>query len=258
MTSNNELNISENNNLNVEVNNSNTLVIEVDRPVAEDPLKKQKKKVFKQVPIEESEEQFDIIETKSTFLKIKIFFNYLDKLDRKISKPLQTYTPNFFIIELIFLIFAKLFNTNTVIFYLLCLLIFSIMKFKNVYIFLIVFIHVINGVLVTLLLKTIIGRNRPTSTVKRYFNNVRDKETTKSMPSGDSLQAANFAMMIILYFDCKLKYFVLLLIPASMSGRVYFNCHYWFDCLIGAILGFFISLFSYYVINNTKINFIIK
>ena len=58
--------------------------------------------------------------------------------------------------------------------------------------------------------------------------------------------------MIILYFDSKLKYFVLLLIPASMSGRVFFNCHYWFDCIIGAILGFFISIFAYLVINKIK------
>ena len=179
-------------------------------------------------------------------------FNYLDKIDKKISKPLQTYTPNF-VVELFFFIFAKLFNTNTVIVYLISLLVYSIIKYKNAYIFLVVFFHVFIGAFVTLLLKTIIGRSRPTLSVKRYFNNVRDKETSKSMPSGDSLQAANFATMIILYFDSKLKYFVLLLIPASMSGRVFFNCHYWFDCIIGAILGFFISIFAYLVINKIKL-----
>lgn len=251
MTPNNELNTNENN-FNCETNNSNTLVIDVDKPVPKDPLKQQKNKIFKQVPIEENVEQFDAIESKNFFLRIKICFNHLDKIDKKISKPLQTYTPNF-VVELIFFIFAKSFNTNTVIVYLISLLLYSIIKYKNIYIFLVVFFHVFIGALVTLLLKTIIGRSRPTLSVKRYFNNVRDKETSKSMPSGDSLQAANFAIMIILYFDSKLKYFVLLLIPASMSGRVFFNCHYWFDCIIGAILGFFISIFAYLVINKIKL-----
>ena len=76
------------------------------------------------------------------------------------------------------------------------------------------------------------------------------------MPSGDSLQAGNFVMMIILYLNCDIKYFSLLLIPASMTGRVFYNCHYWFDCIIGAILGIIISTTCYYIIN--KFNLIIK
>ena len=185
MTSNNELNIKEKYS-NYETNNSNTLVIEVDKPVPNDALKQQKNKVFKQVPIEENVEQFDTIESKNFFLRIKICFNYLDKIDKKISKPLQTYTPNF-VVELFFFIFAKSFNTNTVIIYLISLLVYSIIKYKNAYIFLVVFFHVFIGALVTLLLKKIIGRSRPALSVKRYFINVRDKETSKSMPSGDSL-----------------------------------------------------------------------
>ena len=49
----------------------------------------------------------------------------LDNFDKKISQPLQKYEPNFFI-EIIFLIFAKLFNTITVTLYLVFLLFYSI------------------------------------------------------------------------------------------------------------------------------------
>jgi undecaprenyl-diphosphatase len=252
MTNNNEFNASEDIILKYEANNSNSVILDVDKPLTKDPLKKQKRKVKKQAPIKEKEGQFDIVETKSICLRIKILFIYLDRLDKKISKPLQTYTPNI-LIEFIFLIFAKLFNTYVVMIYLLCLLISAIIKYTSFYVFLIPFIYVFVGGILTILLKAIIGRNRPTLTVKRHFNNVRNKEKTKSMPSGDSWQAANFAMMIILYFDWKYKYFALLFIPASMSGRVFFNCHYWFDCIIGAMLGIIFSLFTYYIINQVEI-----
>ena len=70
---------------------------------------------------------------------------------------------------------------------------------KNIYLFYIYFIHAIAGFIVTLSLTKIIGRDRPVLTVKRFFHNVRNKETNKSMPSGDSLQAGNFAIMMSLY-----------------------------------------------------------
>ena len=59
----------------------------------------------------------------------------LDNFDKKISQPLQKYEPNFFI-EIIFLIFAKLFNTITVTLYLVFLLFYSIFfKKKFLYIY---------------------------------------------------------------------------------------------------------------------------
>ena len=79
---------------------------------------------------------------------------------------------------------------------------------------------------------------------------MRNKETNKSMPSGDSLQAGNFAIMMILYCNSIVKYFALLLIPGVVCGRVYFNCHYFFDCLIGVLLGICSSIGSYLAINN--------
>ena len=233
-------------------NHINSLSLEVE---ALEPQKYPKNKIYEQVPIEESIEKFEIIESNNFCIKLKILLHNLDELDKKISKPLQTYTPNFGI-ELIFFLFAKLFNTNVVVSYLIIMLIYSFSKFKNGYLFLIIFFHVFMAALFTFFIKRIFKRNRPVLEVKRYFNHVREREKSYSMPSGDSLQAGNFVMMIILYLNCDIKYFSLLLIPASMIGRVFYNCHYWFDCIIGAILGIIISSTCYYIIN--KFNLIIK
>ena len=227
------------------INDSNKLVVEIDKPVEKDPIKIPKNKVFKEMPIEESQEQFEIIESKSLRLRIKICLNYLDKIDKKISKPLQAYTPNL-AIELIFYFFAKLFNTYLVISYMVSLLIYSYMKNKY-NIFFIVFSHVIISVIFTVILKKLIGRNRPSLNVKRYFNNV-NIETNKSMPSGDAIQAGTFSTMAILYIDYKLKYLFLLIVPGVLCGRVFYNCHYWFDCIIGLLLGIFISIGVYFII----------
>jgi len=233
-------------------NHINNISLEVEELGSQ---KYHKSKIYEQVPIEESIEKFDIIESNNFCMKLKSLLHNLDELDKKISKPLQTYTPNFSI-ELIFFLFAKVFNTNVVVSYLIIILIYSLAKYKNAYLFLVIFFHVFMAAFFTFFIKRLFKRNRPVLEVKRYFNHVREREKSYSMPSGDSLQAGNFVMMIILYLDCDIKYFSLLLIPASMSGRVFYNCHYWFDCIIGAILGIIISLTCYYIIN--KFNLFIK
>jgi len=205
-----------------------------------------------QVPIEENFRKVlnTQIETKSCLSNI---ITDLDNFDKKISQPLQAYTPNFYI-EILFLISAKSFNTLNIIFYLVFIFFYSIFIKKNPYIFIIVFIHVIIGLLITLIIKKIIGRERPILTVKRYFYKVRTQELTNSMPSGDSLQSANFSMMIILYLGNNSRFFSLLFIPMSMIGRVFYSCHYWFDCFIGAFLGIIISYGCYLLINKFNLN----
>jgi len=237
-------------NFNFQDNSSNALIVLEDNQEKGNSTNVQKDKMYIQIPVEEGKEAYDnIIESTNSYLSLKTLFDYLDDIDKKISKPLQTYTPNF-LIECIFFIFAKLFNTEEVIAYLLICFLYSYVIEKNIYLFYIYFFHVIAGLILTLSLKKIIGRNRPTLTVKRFFHNVRNKETNKSMPSGDSLQAGNFAVMMILYCNSTLKYFALLLIPGVVCGRVYFNCHYFFDCLIGVLLGICSSIGSYLAINN--------
>lgn len=237
-------------NLSFQDSSSNALIVLEDNQEKNDSNNTQKEKMYMQIPVEEGKEiNENIKESTNTYLSLTTLFDYLDEIDKKISKPLQTYTPNF-ATECIFFIFAKLFNTEEVIAYLLLCFLYSYVIQKNIYLFYIYFFHVIAGLIVTLSLKKIIGRNRPTLTVKRFFHNVRNKETNKSMPSGDSLQAGNFALMMILYCNSTAKYFSLLLIPGVICGRVYFNCHYVFDCIIGVLLGICISIGSYLAINN--------
>ena len=109
--------------------------------------------------------------------------------------------------------------------------------------------HVIVGVLVTLITKASIKRPRPTLKVRKHF---KLKENTHSMPSGDTLQAGIFATMIILYLETNFRFLAILLIPAVMLGRIFYNLHYWFDCIIGAILGIGVSIGTYNVINVYK------
>ncbi len=211
-----------------------------------DKIKNNKIKIKEiSVPIQENE-QFQNRPVSVSYLKNCI--NYLDNLDKQISKPLHKYTPNF-IVECIFYVFARLFNINSVIFYLLCVLVYSFIKYKNGYLEIIQICHVICGGIFTIVIKIIIRRPRPRIKVKKNF---KLKENTHSMPSGDTLQAAIFATMIILYFKCYLRFFALLLIPAAMLGRIFYNLHYLFDCIIGAILGISISIVTYYIINIIK------
>ncbi len=211
-----------------------------------DKIKNNKIKIKEiSVPIQENE-QFQNRPVSVSCLKNCI--NYLDNLDKQISKPLHKYTPNF-TVECIFYVFARLFNINSVIFYLLCVLVYSFIKYKNGYLAIIPICHVICGGIFTIVIKIIIRRPRPRIKVKKNF---KLKENTHSMPSGDTLQAAIFATMIILYFKCYLRFFALLLIPAAMLGRIFYNLHYLFDCIIGAILGISISIVTYYIINIIK------
>ena len=240
------------NKANYSENHINSLSLEVETLESH---KYPKNKIYEQVPIEENIEKFEIIESNNFCLKLKLLLHNLDELDKKISKPLQTYTPNL-AIELIFFLFAKLFNTRVVISYLLIILIYSFARFRNGYLFLVIFFHVLMAAIFTFFIKKLFKRNRPVLEAKRYFNYVREREKSYSMPSGDSLQAGNFVMMIILYLNNNMRYFSILLIPASMTGRVFYNCHYWFDCIIGSILGIIISTTCYYII--TKYNLFIR
>jgi len=239
-------------NINDENSSSKELIIELEKHA--DKKEGEKENLIEKMST--SEERFEVYDTpvpNNKCLRLKMLFNYLDKLDKRISKPLQTYTPNFKI-ECLFFIFAKLFNTETIMIYLASILVYSLV-FRNFIIFAISFTHVFVGFSSTMILKKIFGRNRPTLTVKRYFISVRKKEKHKSMPSGDSVQAGIFTTMIVLYFNFHYKYTILLLIPAVMSGRVYYNCHYWFDCIIGAILGITITIVTYKTIK--KLGFIV-
>jgi membrane-associated phospholipid phosphatase len=228
------------------MNDSNISSV-IDNKQNRDGTEKNKNLTIISVPIKQNEnDQFKY--NKENIRYIKNCINYLDRLDKQISRPLHNYCPNIKK-EFIFYIFARLFNIDTVILYLISVLIYSFLKYKNGYFAIIPICHVIVGALFTIILKVIIRRPRPILRVKKKF---KLKENTHSMPSGDSLQAAVFATMIILYNNNNFKFLSVVLIPAAMLGRIFYNLHYWFDCIIGAIIGIFISIGTYNVISIFK------
>ena len=163
----------------------------------------------------------------------------VDHKDKNISLTLQTYIAHKYI-EYLLYFFSRLYNPDTIAIYLIIMLIFSILK-KDYYFIFKPISFVAFGLIVTLILKKSFGRPRPKINTKRLFN-VRDKENNGSMPSGDSLQAGIFAMILFYYYRL---YFGFFLIPFVMTSRVYFYCHYWMDTIIGAILGIFSGFVVY-------------
>ena len=208
----------------------------------------QNKNDFKElsIPVEGNFQDFQQNEDKNYGEKLNDMINYLDKFDKKISMPLHSFSPSFEI-ECIFYCFARLFNIDTIIIYLLSTIIYFYVRNKNAYMALIPICHVICGALFTMVTKSTIKRPRPILSTNRYF---KLKESNHSMPSGDSLQAGIFATMIILYNTSVYRFLGILLIPAAILGRIFYNLHYWFDCLIGAASGIIISIVTYDVINK--------
>ena len=198
------------------------------------------------IPVEGNFQDFQNNQNKNYSEKLNNMINYLDNLDKKISKPLHSFSPGFKI-ECIFYLFARLFNMDTIIIYLLSTIIYFYVRYKNAYMALIPICHVICGALFTMVTKSTIKRPRPILSTNRYF---KLKESNYSMPSGDSLQAGIFATMIILYNTSIYRFLGILLIPAAISGRIFYNLHYWFDCLIGAASGIIISIVTYDVIKK--------
>ena len=184
-------------------------------------------------------------ESTGLFKIIKDCINYLDVIDKAMSKPLHRYSPGFKV-ECIFYFFARIYNVDTVIIYLVSIFLYSLIKLKNGYIVLIPLYHILIGVFFTVLLKKVVSRPRPIPERKRRF---KIKESNHSMPSGDSLQAGNVAVMMIIYFKSPYKYLSILLIPGVMAGRVFYNLHYWFDCIVGLIIGVVVCILSYCILN---------
>ena len=162
----------------------------------------------------------------------------LDKYDKTLSDKIHNLEIND-ICEFVLYISARLYNPECVTCYFVIIFAYFA-KVKHDYFFIIKpFLHVLIILIVTLLSKHIIGRPRPNAkeNIKRNFI-LRHKETNCSMPSGDAMQSANFAVILIYYFNC---YYGVLLIPFVMISRVYYFCHYVSDTIVGAIAGWVIS-----------------
>ena len=181
------------------------------------------------------------IEHKDSILSI------LDNYDKQLSDKIHKLEIND-IFEFVLYLSARLYNPECVTCYFIIMFAYFA-KVKHDYFFIVKpVLHVLIILLVTLISKHIIGRPRPNvrENVKRNFI-LRHKEKNCSMPSGDAMQSANFAVILIYYFNC---YYGILLIPFVMISRVYYFCHYVSDTVVGAIAGWIISYSLVVVLND--------
>ena len=100
-----------------------------------------------------------------------------------------------------------------------------------------VFWGVIVIIIVSISIKDVIGRDRPSrvKSVKRILN-MRDREgTMKAMPSGDANAVAFFCGVYAYIFG--FPWCLIICLPLTCLGRVYVFCHWFGDVIIGAIIG---------------------
>jgi membrane-associated phospholipid phosphatase len=180
------------------------------------------------------------------YCKYKEVIKYIDKYDIYYSDKVYNYELGLKS-EYIVYVFARMFNPDFVFFYFTIIFLNSILIGTNCYFVLKPIAHTALTFVVSLLLKRKIKRKRPEhkETIKR-LTNLRKHEKNFSMPSGDSIQAANFAIILFHYFNTSLGFY---LVPFIMFGRVFYFCHYISDTVVGALLGLTISNFIYILLN---------
>ena len=118
------------------------------------------------------------------------------------------------------------------------------------------------GVTITLFLKKTIARERPFTAKEGEdpfsdgkSSHLRKKESNKSMPSGDSCQAAIFAAFARINLGQNFWPIVMLL---AMYGRVYYRCHFVGDTIVGATIGYLlVTLLNDYIFLIVEIGFMI-
>lgn len=109
-------------------------------------------------------------------------------------------------------------------------------------------ISILTCVAFTLTMKKMTKRKRPALLAKtRKSSFFRKKESNNAMPSGDSMQAANFIFFLMKYFyenefGYSFYFFACLFVVFVCLSRVYFMCHYFTDTLVGSTIGFIIPL----------------
>jgi membrane-associated phospholipid phosphatase len=172
--------------------------------------------------------------------------NILDHYDKKISSHIHELEIHHKCEHFIYLI-ARLFNPDFILSYLFIIFIHSIYSHSDYYFVLKPIIHTIFALLVTLSMKKITARPRPNvlEKIKRKYN-LRQHEKNCSMPSGDSLQSANYAMILFLYYN---TYIGIFLIPFVMFSRIFYSCHFILDTVVGSLLGLAISYGIFLTIN---------
>lgn len=114
-------------------------------------------------------------------------------------------------------------------------------------------ISILTCVAITLTMKKIVKRKRPLLLTKAgKFTFFRKSESNNAMPSGDSMQAANFIFFLLKYFyENEFGYlsvfFSWFFVVIVCFSRVYFMCHYFGDTLMGSIIGFIVPMIIFQI-----------
>lgn len=154
--------------------------------------------------------------------------SFVDQVDKKLGEYL--FHHKFGILEEFVYVFAFIFNPLPITCYLL-----TILLFCGTGIFVKCLTITLTGLALTLSLKKLIGRPRPSCLGNRKYN-FRKVEKNLSMPSGDSFQAGLWATLMAIFFNNYLFYY---LVPCVMFARCYYQCHYLSDTVVGALSGIF-------------------
>jgi membrane-associated phospholipid phosphatase len=162
----------------------------------------------------------------------------IDQYDKNFSQYIYDLEFNKYI-EFIIFIFARLFNPDFMVcYFILMFSYFAIFEHNYLFIFK-PLCHVLLALIITVITKYIFGRKRPEinpNVIRRH--NCRSRESNCSMPSGDSMQCASFAVLLVCYFGNFLGF---VLIPFVMFSRVFYFCHFIMDTIIGTLIGLIIS-----------------
>jgi membrane-associated phospholipid phosphatase len=136
-----------------------------------------------------------------------------------------------------------MFNPDVIVCYFILM---SIASYNNLHFVLKPILHTLISLLVTFAIKRITARPRPEKLYKKRIHDLRQHEKNFSMPSGDSLQAGNFAIILYVYYNTCLGF---LFVPVVMYSRIFYFCHYILDTIAGCTLGIIVSYITYLVIN---------
>ena len=139
-------------------------------------------------------------------------------------------------LEYIFAMFALNFNKETVPFLYSLALLLMPYSIRNM-----LFCALLppSGLLITYLLKRLISRPRPTLYPPRFealIFDFRGQEKNHSMPSGDSIQAVTFWLLLWDYGFVS-WWASAIFGGLTMMARVYYMCHYPSDTIVGASVG---------------------
>lgn len=105
-------------------------------------------------------------------------------------------------------------------------------------------------------MKKMLGRDRPVGPKEGAANfrpiDMRGRENNNSFPSGDTIQAANWMMFHALYFPALFDWlggpiFGVLYVTATACARVYYQCHWFGDTMLGALVSTLFHLVMYEV-----------